>query len=1270
MATKDPIVLYKYEPFSYEYRIPSLPSIYPLGLTSVLATGGTITQSGGYTFHTFTSSGTFTPITTFQAQVLVVGGGGGGGGAASTSGGGGGGGALLQSVTVSAGSTAVVVGNGGAGAAGDGGEAGKGGDSSFFGVIGRGGGAGGAWSSSATQLNGGCGGGAGAYLYSLNAGGTGSQGGNGGSSAATSGQYLGAGGGGIGGAGGNTSSGTPGNGGPGATFVLGGISYTVGGGGGGGVYGVTSGGGVGGIGGGGNGQGYPGGTATAGTANTGGGGGGDGANPPGAAGGSGIVVIAYPSVYYPTTVAYVPDLITAVFPNSIGIVRSSKYVTLFDEGGTDIAVVLPAITGDQWTTGWKIGLSGLTYKTSGTSTAFCSNFGYDVNGYFFLTPGEYQHYYNPGDILQFNITRVDTSSSLGDLSGNSLMYIDIYVNSETIEAATIYAYDASATFLIEGSSYSSKSITWANISCYPDGITAGNTLSASSSSSEVLAFCSNVSSNAITFSSTVGFQSEYPIPLNLTMTGYDVNNNVLTRFSNPVTVLPGRLTFPGGSSNLTFYKNEYSTGIAVHSGLVLTGVPVSVPSLPVGLYFDGSGNDFTISGLPVLQTPNRTYQFIGSNSLTGQVVTKTGITIKVAPERITMTPSNAFVSLSTGYNITPVTITAGTPVGSHFFKFGLPTLPDGLVFQDLCGNTLTGTTSSNPITLAGVPTVTAARAGQAGSLSVISQTYGAGNNVISGSMQITYSFGETILFSNISYLSLFKDVAVSIPISAASYYPSGSPITVMQTNSLPAGLSLTYTDYSGVATLTGTPTSYDVSASYTISAFNQNGIFQSMSFPIYVAENTVLFSQPAYDTSYVFVVGRPLTKAITGYFPSNIQFLATAKSGCNVMYQTEFPLSTYGITLSSDGLLGGTPTNPLSTSAVSVMGTDSSFFSIGSTEILAEVIPDIFTFNTKTFAFNQNTTIDPFTVFAYTFSEQQIQSYSYDALPTGLIMDGAGHLTGRPSGKGSGTITMYATTAYSTGSAVYSYTISSDQLLLTTPSNSYSLSSGIPAIQLTGSTYSGLAVSSYQIVGITYGFTVTSNGLLGGTLSNRTYTHIPLVVSVTAGGVDVSAQLMLEGTYPNVRLYTIGGYGAPTFTSPTKTDYHWYLYVPIVPIKFTASGYYFVRSLPLGLSFNAVTGILSGTPTRLAASQSITIYAKNDSAVDVFVITYSVFQPFVARNQFSAGAYTAVVRETTLINAAKNAIDNEVIPSTETTLGGLMAPRGPDSRTAREPCCN
>ena len=43
------------------------------------ATGGTITYSGGYTIHTFTTNGTFTPSASGNVEVLVVGGGGGGG---------------------------------------------------------------------------------------------------------------------------------------------------------------------------------------------------------------------------------------------------------------------------------------------------------------------------------------------------------------------------------------------------------------------------------------------------------------------------------------------------------------------------------------------------------------------------------------------------------------------------------------------------------------------------------------------------------------------------------------------------------------------------------------------------------------------------------------------------------------------------------------------------------------------------------------------------------------------------------------------------------------------------------------------------------------------------------------------------------------------------------------------------------------------------------------------------------------------------------------
>ena len=43
------------------------------------ATGGNITESDGYTIHTFLSSGTFTPFGSGKVEVIVIAGGGGGG---------------------------------------------------------------------------------------------------------------------------------------------------------------------------------------------------------------------------------------------------------------------------------------------------------------------------------------------------------------------------------------------------------------------------------------------------------------------------------------------------------------------------------------------------------------------------------------------------------------------------------------------------------------------------------------------------------------------------------------------------------------------------------------------------------------------------------------------------------------------------------------------------------------------------------------------------------------------------------------------------------------------------------------------------------------------------------------------------------------------------------------------------------------------------------------------------------------------------------------
>jgi hypothetical protein len=273
--------------------------------TGSKATGGTVTTASGYTYHTFFSSGMFTPTASITgAEVLVVAGGGGTSG--SVDGGGGAGGlvyASSQSFTSGTGYSAIV-GAGGAGGV-PGVQKGNNGTNSVFaaGTVAIGGGSG---NGSLGSNSGGSGGGQGAPGSSSVGSGTSGQGNNGG---ATGGAY-GGGGGGAGAAGGTGGTGSRGgDGGVGLSTYsawgaatgtgenVGGTYYYAGGGGGGAWNGVAANGigGQGGLGGGGQGGGsnttLPIPYGTNGMAFTGGGAGGD--NGYVFSGGSGIIIIRY-----------------------------------------------------------------------------------------------------------------------------------------------------------------------------------------------------------------------------------------------------------------------------------------------------------------------------------------------------------------------------------------------------------------------------------------------------------------------------------------------------------------------------------------------------------------------------------------------------------------------------------------------------------------------------------------------------------------------------------------------------------------------------------------------------------------------------------------------------------------------------------------------------------------------------------------------------------------------------------------------------------------
>ena len=261
--------------------------------------GGTLTTSGGNQIHTFTSSGTLSPLTPVTASYLVVAGGGGGGG--DGGGGGGAGGLQTGSTTIYSGATYLVtVGAGASGGVGS--SNGSSGSNSVLSGTGlttitSTGGGGGGRGVSGSGLSGGSGGGGGMRNALSGGAGTSGQGNNGGTGSSGTGDGAAGGGGGSSAVGGSASgTKTAGNGGAGTASSISGSSVTYAGGGGGSTrnFDGTYTNGTGGAGGGGNGA-LQNAAAGSGTTNLGGGGGGGDSNSSGngGVGGSGTVIISY-----------------------------------------------------------------------------------------------------------------------------------------------------------------------------------------------------------------------------------------------------------------------------------------------------------------------------------------------------------------------------------------------------------------------------------------------------------------------------------------------------------------------------------------------------------------------------------------------------------------------------------------------------------------------------------------------------------------------------------------------------------------------------------------------------------------------------------------------------------------------------------------------------------------------------------------------------------------------------------------------------------------
>ncbi len=192
-----------------------------------------------------------------------------------------------------------------------------------------------------------------------------------------------------------------------------------------------------------------------------------------------------------------------------------------------------------------------------------------------------------------------------------------------------------------------------------------------------------------------------------------------------------------------------------------------------------------------------------------------------------------------------------------------------------------------------------------------------------------------------------------------------------------------------------------------------------------------------------------------------------------------------------------------------------------------------------------------------------------------------------------------------------------------------------------------------------------SSGLSGLSSASQTVPYVGLSPpSFTRTGAPITATLTFTSS--------VGS--GPTITSPTETTFLFYQYMRITPIVFSAVGtgqvYFFLdtTTLPLGLNWNPLEQTITGSPIRTGVA-SFTVYAKDSIGVTVIRINTNTIIPRIIRKQDGAGAYTSLLRQYTLVNAAQNSRDNKVFPTQERALGEFMAPQAPNVVTPSNcPC--
>ncbi len=583
-------------------------------------------------------------------------------------------------------------------------------------------------------------------------------------------------------------------------------------------------------------------------------------------------------------------------------------------------------------------------------------------------------------------------------------------------------------------------------------------------------------------------------------------------------------------------------------------------------------------------TPATTFSYVNPTTVTAIVPAgaSTGPVQVTTPGGTGASPSNLTISQS------PTSLTYDNPTANYCVgtaiinntathSGGIPTnysispsLPSGLNFD-----ISSGTISGSPTVISGATVYTITASNSCGSTNTTVNI-----TINNAPISLTYSTNPATYCAGVL---ITNNTPTNSGGSATSY--SVSP-------ALPAGLSLNAA--TGVISGTPTTTAGVAATTYTVTATNSCGS---------ATVGVVITISPAAPTALNYTTTNPsycVGTAIPANNPSNT-------GGAPSSYSVS-PALPAGLSLNtSTGVITGTPTAITAAGNYTVTATNSCGSTTKVINITVNQAPSI-TYSTNPATYCAGVLITNNTP---TNSGGPVTSYSVSpALPAGLSLSAAsGVISGTPTAtNGVATATYTVTATNGCGSATVGVIITISPaaptaLNYTTTNPSYCVGTAIPANNPsnTGGAPSSYSVSPALPAGLSLN---TSTGVISGT---------PTAAS-PAANYTVTAQNSC-GSSTKVINITVNRTPSITYSTNPATYCAGVLITNNTPTNSggPVTSYSVSPALPAGLSLNAATGVISGTPTTTngVATTTYTVTASNScgSATVGVVITISPAAP-------------------------------------------------------------